>query len=414
MKVFFKTLTVPCLLLAFLLANNAGAQPGCTDPQANNYDPMATENDGSCTYPTTNYPPVQIANLPASLEESSGLAFFNDRLWTHLDGGNDDQLYSVDTLSGALLQTVTIPNSENKDWEDLAEDDEHLYIGDFGNNFGNRTDLRIYKIKKSGLEGGNPVPELIEFSFSDQTDFSTAQNAHNYDCEAFFFWQDSLHLFSKNWLDFKTRHYVLPATPGSHVAVLRDSLNTQGQVTAADISDDGVVLLLGYNIASGDPFLWLLFDYAGQYFFSGNKRRIALGSVLATSQVEGIAFRDATRGFISSERLSLLPPKLLGFDIAAFLPGPVSAANSALAHSDMAVFPNPASETIQVRFAGLPAGEVQLSVVDQSGKKVVAQTVEVTGDPFIVPLSISDLPAGNYVVLVRRGKASRSLIFRKQ
>ena len=68
---------------------------------------------------------------------------------------------------------------------------------------------------------------------------------------------------------------MLPSTPGEHVAELRDSLNVQGQVTAADISDDGKALLLGYNTSTSEAFLWLLFDFKGSRFFTGNKRPIS-------------------------------------------------------------------------------------------------------------------------------------------
>lgn len=401
--------------MALLAVGKGQAQPGCTDPQANNYDPQATENDGSCIYNTTNYAPVQIANLPANLSESSGLAFFDDRLWTHLDGGNLDQLFQMDTLTGAVLETVTIPNSENKDWEDLAEDDEHIYIGDFGNNFGNRMDLRIYKIKKSNLVGGTPSPELIEFSFSDQTDFTSAQNAHNYDCEAFFYWQDSLHLFSKNWVDFKTRHYVLPALPGTYIAELRDSFNTQGQVTAADISDDGTVLLLGYNIASqGDPFMWLLFDYQGNDFFSGNKRRIALGNVLFTSQVEGLTFRDATRGFISSENLSVLPGKLMGFDIEPYLDNPVPTESAVFDRPTISIFPNPVSDLVTVFFENINAQEIQISITDLSGKKILEKGMENPNLETSCSLDVSNLPNGSYWMITKTNAGTiKPMLFHK-
>ena len=132
------------LTLCFSIAC-ANAQPGCTDPQALNFDAAATQNDGSCTYPSTTYLPPPIAELPADLEEASGLAFFDHQLWTHRDGGNGSDLYVIDTLTGEVLQPFPQLGLLNVDWEDLAEDADYFYIGDFGNNVGNRNDLRIIR-----------------------------------------------------------------------------------------------------------------------------------------------------------------------------------------------------------------------------------------------------------------------------
>ena len=113
--------------------------------------------------------------------------------------------------------------------------------------------------------------EKIKFSYSDQTDFTSAEHATNYDCEAFFYHNDSLHLFSKNWLNQKTRHYVLPNTPGEYVAELRDSLDVDMLITAADIDESGVVVLLGYNVVFN--FMWVLWDYEGTDFFQATKEK---------------------------------------------------------------------------------------------------------------------------------------------
>ena len=417
MKKIFQKLTIGLAVSLIFFGETSLAQPGCTDPQANNYDPQATENDGSCMYPTTSYTPSQIAVLPGNLTECSGLAYFGNRLWTHLDGGNLSQLFEIDTLSGAVKEIVTIPNSNNTDWEDLAEDDEHIYIGNFGNNFGSRTDLGIYKIKKSNLVGGNPLPELIEFSYSDQTDFTPAVNNNNYDCEAFFFWNDSLHLFSKNWVDFKTRHYVLPATPGTHIAQLRDSLNVVGQITAADISDDGLVVLLGYNKSTIEAFMWLLFDFPESRFFSGNKRRISLGSVIATSQVEGIVFRNETRGYICAEervinQAIVLPPKLMAFEVAQWLQNPV-ATTDRFADWGISIYPNPAGEYLFISANKWPPSPFKLRVTDVAGKTLLERLYE---QPTTAELKIdvSNIPAGTYLLILENEKEKSASLFYKK
>ena len=400
------------LLLFFFSSPFLPAQTGCTDPQALNFDPQAAENDGSCLYPPASYTPVQIAQLPVTLEECSGLAYFADRLWTHEDGGGLDQIYVIDTLNAALLQTVTLANTDNLDWEDLAEDDDFLYIGDFGNNLGDRTDLRILRFKKSSLLAGTATPEVIQFSYSDQMDFTPAQNANDFDCEAFFFWNDSLHLFSKNWINFKTRHYVLPATPGSHIAQLRDSLEVQGQITGADITDEGKAVLLGYNVNTGETFLWLLFDFTDGHVFSGNKRKISLGSALFISQPEGITFRNETFGYICSERYSALPQKLMSFDIRQWVENP-NLATGSLEAAGISLGPNPFSSFLALDFQGITKTNFRISLeqpdsptlrialLDSLGRPVLKKQVKNPVEQSSLRLDTTGLPPGMYWLLVR-------------
>ncbi|MDF1867904.1 MAG: T9SS type A sorting domain-containing protein [Saprospiraceae bacterium] len=355
-----------CTFYAFSQAN---AQAGCTDPQANNFDEDALQNDGSCTYSATNYEAEEITEIPSPLTEPSGLAFFDGKLWTHLDSGNEDKIFQIDTLTGEILHTVIIVGGDNIDWEELAEDETYLYIGDFGNNPGNRTDLRIFRIEKSQLSQNAASVETIEFSYSDQTDFSLAPNMNNYDCEAFFEHNDSLHLFSKNWVDFQTRHYVLPKTPGTHIADLRDSFLVLGQVTAADITNEGEIALLGYNIVTSQAFMWLLFDYQGTDFFSGNKRKIGLGNVLNISQPEGLVFSQGKTGFICAENISIFPQKLLKFSIMDWVTNEPNGVFDLPKHTlDFSVFPNPFADNFNIKLDVPQKGQYKISLIDSLGK----------------------------------------------
>ena len=232
-------------IMCFILGFPLNGQEGCTDPQAINFDGMAIDNDGSCIYGATQFQMEQRATLPDLLEESSGAAFIDGQLWTHNDGGNPNEIYRIDTLTGEILQTVLVGNLENEDWEDMAQNDTHLFIGDFGNNLGNRMDLGIGRIDRNDLGNLIVSAEFINFSFSDQTDFTERLNDNDYDCEAFFYYQDSLHLFTKNWVDEQTRHYTLPATPGTHVAQLRETFDVQGLIAGAAIDEaSGTILSL--------------------------------------------------------------------------------------------------------------------------------------------------------------------------
>ncbi len=392
-KGFFLLLTI-CLSIAC-----ANAQPGCTDPQALNFQSSAIQNDGSCSYPPTTYLPEQIAILPAELSEASGLEFFDQQLWLEQDGGAGPVLFTIDTLTGAVQVTNQLPFLENTDWEDLAEDAENLYVGDFGNNFGNRTDLRIYKVNKTALQvAGTVTAEVIAFSFSDQTDFTPASDATNFDCEAFIVLGDSIQLFSKRWLDKTTHHYVLPTTAGAHVAQLRDSFDLGFLATAADISEDGTIALLGYDGSTSETSMLLLWDYPGTNIFGGNKRKISLGNALNMSQAEGLAFRTATEGYICSEKIAVLPPKLLRFNIRQWLDNP-SAAADMTEQVQFTLFPNPFSDFLSIDYQEVGVGEAQFSLLRDASRTLRSGKLR-SGKNTI---NTADLPAGTYFLWVKNG-----------
>jgi hypothetical protein len=115
--------------------------------------------------------------LPTSLNESSGAIYFNNKLITHNDSGGNNELYEVDLVSGLVTRTVTISNATYVDWEDITQDNTSIYIADIGNNNGNRTDLKIYKIDKTAYASTtNVTAEIIAISYTDQTDFTSKPN----------------------------------------------------------------------------------------------------------------------------------------------------------------------------------------------------------------------------------------------
>ena len=243
------------------------------------------------------------ANLDQALNETSGLIYVDGYIWTHNDGGDEPALYKIDTKSGKVTQKLLISNAKNVDWEDITQDEKYIYIGDFGNNYGMRTNLTIYKIKRSALSGKNSATEaeIITFVYPEQTDFKRS-NTHNFDCEGFFALNGELHLFTKNRGDGMTQHYTLPTSAGNHKAQLQMTFNTKGQITAADISPDGkTVILTGYTPRK--LFMWIYNDYIGTQFFSGKYRRICMGRFVFRGQMEGVCFSGNDKGYISAEQV---------------------------------------------------------------------------------------------------------------
>lgn len=258
------------------------------------------------------YRVAQLARLPAPIRESSGLARGDSAglVWTHGDGGTPATLYLA-SLAGRLRGELPLAPLVNHDWEELTRDPAgRFYVGDVGNNRNDRRDLAIYRVAVGA--GGRPQVDTIAFRYPDQTAFPPPPARRHFDCEAMLFYDDSLHLFTKDRSRLhRTRYYVVPARPGRHVAVLRDSLRLRTLVTGAALSPDGrQVALLGYGgmfLFDGPPGA-RLFRQAKAY------RRLP-----ATGQAEGVVFLNDKTLLLSNERgrLFRVAPRRRAADQAA-------------------------------------------------------------------------------------------------
>ena len=242
--------------------------------------------------------------LPSLLHESSGLCYTNGNLWTFGDSGNPNAVYKIDTTTGAILQTVTVQNFPNEDWEDIAADEDYIYIGDFGNNNGTRKDLKILRIRKSDISTASIVninAEAISFSYTDQEDFTENKN-NNFNCEALVAIENNLYIFSKDEGDFQTRSYELPKEPGSYSATPISSFNVEGEITSAAYNPATKELALGgYESQKLHPFIWFFKDFADNHFFEGAKTKVSLSGNDTLWQTEGMDYSSSSQIFLSCE-----------------------------------------------------------------------------------------------------------------
>lgn len=251
---------------------------------------------------------VALGELPQRVSETSGLLFFNDRILTHNDSGGEALLFELDTVSLEITRTVTITNAMNTDWEAISQDEEYIYIGDFGNNLGMRQDLVIYRIAKEDyLDNDTAAAEAIFFSYQDQTDFEDNGNS-DWDAEAFFVLADELIVLTKQWKSLGTVAYALPKTPGTHSAIRRGAVENIGLVTDVDYNlADNTLFVLGYS-SFLMPFA-RTYELSDSNIFSENFGTIPLEIGLA--QVEGVTNDGAGNYFISSEFFSRQSPNIV-------------------------------------------------------------------------------------------------------
>ncbi len=178
-----------------------------------------------------------------------------DVFWIHNDSGDEPRVFAINT-EGEFYASARYKNYEgvhingaiNVDWEDLTMDDEgNLIIADVGNNRNDRRDLLLYYIPEpSPIAGKTSVMKKVFIRYPEQKTYPAPQSDFNYDCEAVFFANDKVHLLTKNRSDSKTNLYRLDAIKTNQVneLTLVDSFDTQGKVTAADVSPDALKLII--------------------------------------------------------------------------------------------------------------------------------------------------------------------------
>lgn len=406
-KLMNYTIIIVALLLLFT-ANLHAQIAGCTDPNANNYNPAATINDGSCTYNVTIYNPLLRYLLPEEVKETSGLAYLDGKLWTIVDSEGLPMLYALDTTNGQVVQRVAVNNAVNIDWEALADDDQFIYIGDFGNNSGTRDDLTIYRVLKADIPSGGDASiesTKLTFTYSDYTGPVENRKSNNFDCEAFIAASESLYLFSKNYGDQQTKLYKLPKEPGNYVAELMTTFNTSGLITGADINiSSNEITLVGYVNQSWIPFSWLLFDYEDSDFFSGNKRRIDFINIPAT-QTEAIAYTVGKHEIITSEGHILFSQSAYNFNSSAWTDDSPSGISQVKSEKfDFLLSPNPVSKSkLTIKFSNLPSGEYSLELYDSLGKLIRLNNYKMNkkNGSSKTYIKVSDLAHGTYFVRVR-------------
>jgi len=325
-----------------------------------------------------------INSLPNTVNETSGLILLDERLITHNDSGGETSLYEVDRSSGKVMRKVTINDATNVDWEDLDMDNTNIYIGDFGNNNGTRKDLRIYIVDRSSyLDPSNvAAAQVINFSYEDQTDFTSAPMNTNFDAEALIAYGDYLYIFTKNWVDRKSNIYRIPKTPGTYIAEKIDLIDPNGLITGATYNAlAGKVVLSGYRGLT--PFVVELSSFSGGIFSNGLIEMYDLQIPFGYSfQVEGIATTGTNDYYLSAEE------NALGKSVIYGLAGNTLATDEIDLDGGI-LYPNPVDDFLNVDVE-FPLNK--LEIYDSLGKRILVQYED------LERVSLQDLPNGVYFV----------------
>lgn len=245
-----------------------------------------------------------ICKLPPKLNENSGLAYFGgEKVWIIEDNGNRDEIYAVN-FQGEMTQSFTVKNAQNRDWEDLAQDENgRLFIGDFGNNDNKRKNLAIYLLPSPEKEKGDKIEaKKLRFTYPQQKQFPPSAKKRLFDAEAFFYRKGFFYLFTKNRtkpFSGESLIYRLNARKGEQEAEFLGSLTPctterYCKITSAALSPSGNrLVLLGYGK------MWLIDQPDWDQLSKATPQMIDLRW---PTQMESVCFKDENTLLISDEQ----------------------------------------------------------------------------------------------------------------
>ena len=229
---------------------------------------------------------------PSALLKSRKYA---DVYWTMNDSGGKAKLYAIHADGRVIPRPfslkkdpgIKVDGAQNVDWEALAMDEEnHIYIGDIGNNDSDRKDLVIYQVNEPNPYQDTEVSMIkaIHLRYADQSEFPA--KLQNFDAEAMF-WRDGfLYILSKHKSDSKTTLYRVDpaATDTKQVLVPLESFEVGGKCTDAALSaDKSMLAILTYGA------VWVHDLRNGENGGFGGRR---YQKKILAKQVEGISFVD--------------------------------------------------------------------------------------------------------------------------
>lgn len=312
---FMKKILTQCALIAVLLL------PGFTVYAAAATTDLVSANSSQGLIPK------KVFDLTfGPIKEMSGIVKskrFEDVYWVHNDSGDQPRIFAV-TGKGKVIYPAFLPVygedheegksqwqghkiliAANYDWEDIAVDDEMLYLSEMGNNGNARRDLGIYVVPEPNPRAvdATRILKFLPVRYPDQKSFPA--NDWRYDSEAIFIFKQKLYLITKHRETgqigtFKKGAvlYRLDTQYTDRFNLLRriESHKEMVAVTGADLSPNGNRLaVLCYQQ------LWIFEKpRRGDKFFSAKTYKMDLDLAL-THQAESITWVDDETIWLGNE-----------------------------------------------------------------------------------------------------------------
>ncbi|MDO5510764.1 MAG: hypothetical protein Q4F57_08710 [Weeksellaceae bacterium] len=250
--------------------------------------------------------------ISQQIDEISGLEWDGKYFYGFNDSGGKPEIYTFTKQAPASIhQTIKLANATNIDWEEMAVSDTFYFVGDTGNNLGNRRDLKVYYFPKDAIGTQRNVSvqvDTLQYFYPEQEDFSVRNMQHDFDMEAMVYHNNRVHLFTKEWQSSRTRHFHLDMVKGIQPAWMNEQYPIPFMVTGADIrhlrNKWSRLLLVGYTRTGEVYLLSSVFPTNQNKMFQHDVNIQQLGHAEQLGQVEGVTWISDTDFCISAERMN--------------------------------------------------------------------------------------------------------------
>jgi hypothetical protein len=129
--------------------------------------------------------PTQVGKIDASIVPPSGMVASRAHpgvLYVQEDTGGSARFHALDT-TGKMLGVYTLTGGKNTDWEDIAVGrgpgtGSYVYIGDFGDNSVNRTEIQVFRVPEPNVSAtqASATQAIADFA---ELRFTYPDAAHN-------------------------------------------------------------------------------------------------------------------------------------------------------------------------------------------------------------------------------------------
>ncbi len=304
----------------------AAAQPGFVAPPFN--DPVSRDS--------SEFKPIATVASPA-IDEMSGMVKsrrFPGVYWVHNDSGNSASIFAIDR-HGKVIITSYLQNlyygerevagkklwpglsvllAANEDWEDIAIDDDYLYIADLGNNGNARRDMGVYVLFEPNPRAvqESRILKFLPIRYPEQANYPARQ--WHFDSESLFVSNGKLYFLTKH----RQPGQPMSGQKGVNLYRLETSYTDRANLLRKIDSNDSITLATGADISPDGKKLAIL-SYTGLWIFnkprfgsrwiSGTPRVMSL-DIGVTKQIEAICWDDNETILISNEQREIYEVKL--------------------------------------------------------------------------------------------------------